>query len=307
MRPYFTAAITAGTYHIRVVEDFGGSPTNVDTTVVIPTDCYWVPSSSYATHSTIWKVLCDAITTQSAATGNTWTYTVSATTLDDNAGIIVTLSSGGGGTFKLDYTNSPSGDDGKLALEWLGWASADDPDTGILTLLTTDDQPKFTWWPKCHWDSPPDVPETAPVFSSGLTADGSEHFVNHSDATLRYWRTFRTLGGGFHGARASKRFLNSSVVDWGTSAGFTDAAGSRPTWGALDGSGGWWELARKGVKWLYVEDEANPTTSIESEYRISYDDDAPVSNTDFRGLRGMVEVARLGARQTMLFSGLEVT
>lgn len=306
MRPYFTAAIWDGTYHLRIVEDPLGSADDVDVTIVIPEQCYWVPSSSYAAQSTIWKVLCDAATAQSALTGNSWTYSVLAATTKDNQGIMVALSTGGAGALKIDFTNSPTGDDGALPLEWLGWESTDDPDSGTATFLTTNDQPQFTWFPKCHWDSPPDVPETSPIFSSGKTADGSEHFVDHSDGEHRYWRVFRTLGGGFHGARASKRLLNSSVVDWGDSAGFTDAAGTRPTWGALDGADGWWAEARLGLFWLCVEDEDNPTTSIEGEYRISYDSDAPAANDDFRGLRGMAEVARMGARQTLIFSAVEV-
>ena len=310
--PYFAAALPAGEYGIRVIEDPDGTPTTLDVTVTIPSTSqwggyYWHPLvGNPIIYPTIWSLLCTALTTASSHTYSLRTdggFPVAS----DTRGLAVSLKNDNSDILEIVESNAAGAADGALPLAWLGY----DPDGTLKSLtgagLPTTIQPQYTWFPQCDWNPVLDTPDVAAIGQSPPTADGSFHSVDMTDGTIRRWTTFETIGMGFVGGRASEMAINptfrSSLVDWGAQTGAnTLSDGSYPGWVALDGTDGWWHRTRSGrVPFMYVSDTENPTTTIEGVFRINTSGNGPVSMSDWSGMRLLEKSTALARRQKLRF------
>lgn len=310
MTPYFAAALPAGTYSLRVVEDPNGTPVNIDITVTIPSEnsataAFWHASTGRSSYQSVWKLLTEAI---NAVSGNT--YSVGSFVASDGVGVGCTLSSDDL-DFRLDYANTVTTTWPKLPLEWLGWDSTTNP-TSTSSALATTIQPQYTWCPRNVWNPPMDTPDIAAVGQSAVTGDGSFHAVDFTDGTVQRWTTLETVDLGVIRGRVDATALaptmGSTLVDWATATGAAKMDDSSyPSWVALTGAGGWWHRTRSGaVPWVYVSDSASASSALEGVFRINAASSAPVSMSGWSGMRQLTFGSSLQGRQKIKLAAWRV-
>lgn len=310
--PYFAAALPAGEYGLRVIEDpLGtfGSPTILDVTITIQDGGlqYWLPNVRTAPHGSVWKAVISALNSASAHT-----YSLSTAggfpIASDSRGLAVSLKNDNDDALEIVENNTAGGADGALPLEWLGWESgvtnyAPSAAGGLATTI----QPMYTWFPQSRFNPIMDVPDDAAIGQSPPTADGSFHAVDMTDGTIQRWTTFEAIDLGTLRGRIDPIALNppfgSTYVDWGAQTGAnTLDDGTYPSWVALTGDDGWWHRCRSGrVPFMYVEDTSDPNNTIAGVFRINTAGRGPVGMDGWNGMRMLDRGSPLGGRQKLSF------
>ena len=253
---FFTSAYPAGTWSLGV-EDLTGGGGTVACPVVITADAVFfeLPDSTSGGAAAAWpdgslvkRVLASLQT--NAAFGGTW-----SASWEFAAAIGVAVYFAHTVVDAQFLVTPPSGT--PMPLTWFGYADQDGDVRGPATRV-----PFGCWYPRTVLQDFGDVATPAQVFSSGPTADGSFHTVQHDDGSRPRWYRY-TLDGSMDGGVDGGRMMTSRLTDtWRTDWASTTGLSDKDAYAAFDAVDGWWYRTLDGTPFKIIRSVYEPESSI---------------------------------------------
>lgn len=253
---FFTSAYPAGTYSIEVEDLTGGGGSVVcPVTLVADSVFFELPDSttggaaaSWPANSIVRSILSSL--QANAAFGGTWS---AGWDVASGIGVYVLFNHS---DEDIEFKATPSSGT-PLPLPWFGYSATDQSIRGPGSRI-----PFGCWYPRTVLQDFGDVATPAQVFSSGPTADGSFHTVQHDDGTRPRWYRF-TLDGSMDGGVDGGRMMTSRLTDtWRTDWASSTGIASTDAYAAFDAVDGWWYRTLDGTPFKIIRSIYQPASSI---------------------------------------------